>query len=61
MLVVFDYIQEPETDERIIREIEDKFQDVDFDDMKIKPISVREYLTTRQETTTIFEPKLSMS
>ena len=59
MLIVFDYISEPETDERIIRDIEDKFKD--FDDMKIKPVSVREYLTTRQETTTIFELKLSLS
>lgn len=61
MLVSYDYTQEPETNERIIREIEDQFRDVELDDMKIKPVSVRQYLTTRQETTTYFETKLSLS
>jgi hypothetical protein len=61
MLIAFDYIREPETDERIISKIESEFQDVLFDDMKIKPVSVREILTTRQELTTIFKPEISLS
>ena len=61
MLVCFNYIRVPETNERIIKDCKDRFVDVDFEDMKIKPVSVREYLTTRQETTTIFKPKLSLS
>lgn len=59
MLVDFDYIREPETNERIISEIESEF--VDFEDMKIKPVSVREILTSRQTITTYFETKLSLS
>lgn len=60
MLVSFDYIRDPETDERIIREIEEQFKDdPEFEDMKIKP--VREILTTRQEITTSFKEKLSLS
>jgi hypothetical protein len=61
MLVSFDYIQEPETNERIIKDIEDRFQDVDLSDMEIKPVSVRKYLTTRQVVTTIFKPSYSLS
>jgi hypothetical protein len=61
MLICFDYIREPETNEKIIRAVEERFNDVSFDDMKIKPISVREILTTRQELTSIFKPELSMS
>jgi hypothetical protein len=61
MMVCFDYIREPEKDERIIRKCEDRFNDVDFNDMKIKPVSVREILTTRQTITTIFKPKISLS
>lgn len=61
MLVCFDYIRESETDEKLIKAVEDRFNEVDFDDMKIKPVSVREILTTRQTITTIFKPKLSLS
>jgi hypothetical protein len=60
MLVAFDYIQEPETDEKIIRSVEKMFKDLpEFEGMKIKP--VREILTTRQEITTSFKEKLSLS
>ena len=60
MIVVFDYIQEPETNERIIRAVEDKFKDLpEFEDMKIRP--VREIMTTRQEITTSFSEKISLS
>jgi hypothetical protein len=61
MLVSFDYIQEPETDERIIRDIEDRFNDVTFEDMEIKPVSIRKYITTRHVETTIFKPSYSLS
>lgn len=60
MLIAFDYTREPETDERIIKKCEDRFNDVSFDDMKIKPVSVREILTTRQTITTIFKDKISL-
>jgi len=60
MIVCFDYIQEPETDERIIKAVEDKFNDLpEFEDMKIKP--VREIITTRQEITTSFKERMSLN
>ena len=61
MFVSFDYIQEPEKDERIIREIENEFQDVLLEDMEIKPVSVRDLLTKRYRTTSVFKIKLSLS
>jgi hypothetical protein len=61
MFMAFNYIQEPETDERIIRKSEDRFNEVSLEDMEIKLVSVREVLTTRREETTHFEPKLSLS
>jgi hypothetical protein len=60
MLIAFDYISEPETDERIIRAVEDEFQDLpEFKDMEIRP--VREILTTRREITTTFKERISLS
>jgi len=60
MLIVFDYIREPEKDERIIRAVENEFKDApEFEDMKIKP--VREILTTRQEITMMFKERISLS
>ena len=59
MLVCFDYIQEPETDEAIIKNTEDRFHGVDFEAMKIKPVS--EQLRTRNTHTTFFKEKISLS
>lgn len=58
MLISFDYIREPETNEAIIRKIESEF--VDFEDMKIIPVSVREVLNEKIKTT-YFKEKLSLS
>ena len=60
MLMAFNYISEPETDERVIRKMENTF-DIAYDDMAIKPISVRQYLTTSHEETTYFKEKISLS
>lgn len=60
MLIAFDYIREPETNEAIIKEIEQTFKDT-FDNMTIKPISIRDILTSRQKLTTYFKNKISLS
>jgi len=56
MIVCFDYIAEPETNEKIIRAVENKFKDTESD-ME----SVREILTSRREITSVFKERISLS
>ena len=69
MLVCFNHILDPETDEKIIRKVEkavneiaeicDMKNNISFEDMKIKPI--RDQLTKKHETTTYFKELISLS
>lgn len=76
MLVAFNYTRESETNAELNESIDIvapiakqaglSFEELlavmeDLSDMEIKPVSVRKYLTTRHETTTIFQPKISLS
>jgi hypothetical protein len=61
MLVSFNYIHEPEKDERIIRSVEKRFRDLPELEGEKLP-TVREVLTApSHETTTCFEEKISLS
>jgi len=59
MMICFDHIVEPETDERIIKAVEQRFKDLPVSAVKLEP--VREILTSRREITSSFKEKISLS